>query len=133
MPHLVKDYTFECSLLLHAGHVVDVEGHLSGVADAAAVVPDAPWTGEAEGSRRAVDGFKGRTDAELAGRTTVGVGAGAGDVGQDFSPPGTHRSERRYKQGIWDSRRQKARRARYAPVTSKLADDTYDMTRTRSW
>lgn len=83
----MKDNTLERSLLLHAGHVIDVKGHLSGVADAAAVRPDAPGAGEAKGSGWTVDGFQGRLDAELAGRAAVGVGAGAGDVGKDFSPP----------------------------------------------
>lgn len=88
VPHLVKDDAFERSLLFHAGDVIHVEGHLSFVGDAAAVGPDAPRAGEAKGSRRAVDGLQSRADAELAGGATVAVGTGAGDMGQDFSPPG---------------------------------------------
>lgn len=37
VPHLVKDDPFEGSLRLHAGDVIDVEGHLSRVRDAATV------------------------------------------------------------------------------------------------
>ena len=64
--------------------------HGSGEADAAAVLPDAVGPGEAQDTRRAVDGFQGGTDEELAGRPTAGVGAAAGDMGQDFCPPVVH-------------------------------------------
>lgn len=85
--HLVKDDPFERVLRFHAGNIVDVERHVSGVADAAAVRPNAPGAGETKGSRGPVDGLQGCADAELAGGATVAVGTGAGDVGQDFSPP----------------------------------------------
>lgn len=64
--------------------------HLSGEADAAAILPGASGPGEAQTARRAVDGFQGGADGELGRRATVGGGASARDMGQDFSLSAVH-------------------------------------------
>lgn len=61
--------------------------HLSRIADAAAVRPDAGRAGESQSPRGAVNGLQGRDDGKLPGSATSGVSAGARDVRQNLGPP----------------------------------------------
>jgi len=62
--------------------------HYSGEADSGAVFPNSCGRGVSKEVTRTVDLVQGRGDAQLAGCSPVGVGAGAGDVSDDFRPSG---------------------------------------------